>query len=424
MYSITLDNKQYAAGLWWQIRDGGAAGKKDMLALARETAEAFEESGYTCVALRSHQYGLGTCLANVPVLPSLAAAVRSPATLMGLFALEKTPDPLDVGHPVVWWVAGINAGDKDNEGMIAADGDAVFETEQEARHHLEARLRNLFEANQKLVFCPTPEESLAFLRPLLSPDARLESLYVDLRKRRKTIRILVGAGLFAGALLGGINFYQAWQEQTVQELAVRTFQSKEAHHRRIRSHPERHFTKTWLDAPSPERMAGVCLKVLLDAPLAANGWFAEVLTCQGKSLNVQWGHRPGADYLHPPHPDATFGKTPRTMTSRSALSIPTRKREDVPLLPRMEIERRLYQLTQMVSAKITPRWQPPETKIVEEVEVTAPWRRGTWELKDIPAIAILDAVLFNELGKLPGLTIERISRDKSKWTITGDIYAK
>lgn len=415
---LRIGKKTYAGGLFWQVRDGGAASKKDMLLSARATAEALADTQYTCVALRLHQYGLGSWAASsIPPVPALAAAVQTPSTLLGIFALETEKGS------AVWWVAGISGSDDDKENMIAADGDALFATEQEAREHLEGRLRDLFDAKQKVTFCATPDESLSLLGPLLKNTVKLETLYADVEKRRKTLRLLLGAGVSLGLLWGGVSFYQAWQEHKIQELTKRTFQTKEARRLEIQSHPERYFKKDWLSAPMPLVQAQACLPPMMDVPVSSNGWLADTLTCQKKSLSVQWAHQPGADYLNLPRPNATFGKSPRFMISRSSFPMPADKREEAPLWTATKIDRQLYQLTQTISAKFRRNWQPPETKTIDEVEVTAPWQKGTWELNNVPAAAVLESALFKELEKIPGLSLDRITRDKSTWKLQGTMYA-
>lgn len=69
------------------------------------------------------------------------------------------------------------------------------------------------------------------------------------------------------------------------------------------------------------------------------------------------------------------------------------------------------------------QFDKPEQKVIEKIAVLAPWQKGKWELKSIPAALLLDESLGRALS-LPGLILREIVFSSSEgWTMRGDVYA-
>jgi hypothetical protein len=65
----------------------------------------------------------------------------------------------------------------------------------------------------------------------------------------------------------------------------------------------------------------------------------------------------------------------------------------------------------------------PEKRVIDKVEIVAPWIRGQWELSDVPAALVLDASIPDALTTIPGMTLESITMEKNNWTFKGAVYA-
>lgn len=418
MKLVQLKGKTYAVDLWWQVRSGGPAKRKEMLRMARETADMLKKSDgscYTCVAVRTEQYGLGICTLPVPTLHSLAASIRPPAqSFIGVFHFSEG-----------WWVCGIS------QGTVAATGDCLLATEGEARQHA-AKLRGLFGTCQEEL-CLTETESAAFLVPLLSPEARLERLYIDQQQVRRVIALGLGCAALAATLFGVKHFFDARQNEVAIQMARQFMQSKEARRQEILADPGQYFTPVWLEKPLASDKADQCLPAMHQTAAASNGWHLESVNCSGSGagarLKIVRQHRPGANYVSLPL-NAVFENREGNINSKkviSSQSLPpiSDSRPVIPLLSRSKASGQLYQLTQSVGAKLRLSWGAPEKKTVGEVEVSAPWQTGTWEYTELPAVLLLSGDFFALLQAIPGLGLEEIAFDNAtnKWKLRGFVYA-
>lgn len=408
MKIVHLDGKPYAVNLWWQVRAGAAAPRATMLLAARETARELKEP-FTCVALRPQQYGLGFGTLTGPNIPSLAAALRPQVPMnqgfLGVFRLEG-PDASDG----IWWVCGIS------RGTVAAVGDRLFDSEEDARTHVR-HLRDLFGASEE-EFYGTPEASSRFLVPLLTKDAHVESLFPDPARHRWFIRV---GGLCLAVLLAGFGGKWLWDTR-VQESALtnarQLMQSKEARRQEILAEPGKHFETSWLNTPPVASLRDLCLPELMAVPLSSNGWALESATCRPGNLVLAWGHRPGAAYTHLPR-EARL-ESPQKAVSRQKIRSLDPRRADLPLLTRAEATSRLYEITRQLKSRLKINWSTPEKKTVEEVEVTAPWVHSEWQLEAVPSFLLTDGLTL--LGTLPGLSVTEILFDTS-WSLKGVVYA-
>ncbi|MEG2005629.1 MAG: hypothetical protein RR014_06295, partial [Bilophila sp.] len=227
MKIVHLHGTQYAVGFWWQIRSGSASqasflelfNSKALLYEARARADdlkARNKEELNCVALRSDQFGLGYCdLPTVPRVPSLAASLHPPVqavqSFLGIFHLQEG-----------WWVCGRS------RGLISANGDGLFETEQEARN--EAReLSNYYDASCETVCCLTPEESEGYLLSHIQNEAVVCPLYTDTRQNRKLLWTGAGVLCLGLALFGVKQFWDVRLQETAMQSARQLMQGKDAH---------------------------------------------------------------------------------------------------------------------------------------------------------------------------------------------------
>ncbi|MEG1610704.1 MAG: type 4b pilus protein PilO2, partial [Bilophila sp.] len=271
MRLVLINKRMYAVGLQWQL--GGEAPRS----VLRKEAQTLD-SALDMVVICPRQHGFGT--SNGTPLPftrarSLSASLRMPfGSFLGLFALETTDSaPL-------WWVIAFS------KGVFTAFSDMTF-TEREDAEKQVNELRNLLEKVEQSVVCDTPQESAAWLSPLLKTGlleeffghSRVQSL-VEIPGQRKKIAAF-GAVVLCVLLSGfGISTFLEYQAgQRAVEQARLAFMDKEKHRQDVLAHPERHFPMPWTTEPTVLDKANVCLPELLRLPLVVNGWELDAATC-------------------------------------------------------------------------------------------------------------------------------------------------
>ena len=240
--------RRYAVGLWWQLRHAGPAPKKTLRLNARKIAEEFSSEQYNVVLLREQQFGLGRV--KETELPekvhSLADALRmrrEQDAFVAVFCLESD----------LWWVCAVS------KGIIAAEGDAWFETREEAERAAHSHQQMI--SVEFRVF-ETPEESMEFLLPLLAPERTLEELYPNPDRQRQ---MLVRFGKIAAVVAVVCAAWFGWSWYQGKE-ASRIFRDQMAmkaqYEAELRANPERVFPMRWNQAPAVESAGMQCMKRL------------------------------------------------------------------------------------------------------------------------------------------------------------------
>lgn len=416
MRTVQIADKSYAVGLWWQVRPGGPAKKKIMLKLARETAAGFASDQYNCVAIRQHQYGLGAMQLRraQDIFPGnlvpLAAALRplgNQDAFLGIFCLTEG----------LWWVCGIV------RGIIAADGDAIFSTEEEARAAASSLRMLIEDVGIVEVVHTSPEASREYLAPLLWPEPSLVPLHDTNRRQRLSRLGMVGVVLLAVSAVA-YWVYEEYQVREQSRLIAQQAIAKDAQRKDQLAHPERYFKKNWLSAPSILDAGKQCSELILSLPLVSNAWMLEEATCSpAENLMVTWAHAKGASFVEPPA-GAEITSPQRAMERRTLPRLPPRL-SNRSLLTKNDATAVLYQITQNTGSQVTLSWEAPEQfRIDNKTSVTAPWQRGNFEFKNLPAQTALGPDLFGALS-LPGVMFTSVTlhTQNSTWTIKGSIYA-
>lgn len=421
MRLVIIDNRPWAVGLSWSTMS-----VKTTRAEVRQRAKK-ENAAFDMVAVCRPQYGLGAS-GSVPRdwlrVRSLAGFLRLPLeSFLGLFQLR------DVQGSPLWWVLvrqnGLNTG-----------GDKVFEARDAAERYLD-ELRDLLDLNDASIQSfPTVEESVAWLAPLLHM-----SLAETVLRRRGCLELLedaekgssplLGLGLLAvlaGAGWWGLTLWQEHQEvQAVREFERLTHLNAEQRKAELLAHPERYFQQPWVNMPSAEETGAVCRKTMLEQPVSVNGWLLHSATCAGRSVSVEWAHQPGADFVSLPPQAELAARNSKMAVARFALpSLRTQPREmqRYPhLLTRAMAGRQLFQTAQVVGARVRLKFGTPEKRMIDKIEITAPWAKGEWELAQLPPESLLEGGLLRVLSDLPGLTLETVIFKNNNWTFKGQLYA-
>ncbi|EHJ48812.1 Pilin accessory family protein [Solidesulfovibrio carbinoliphilus subsp. oakridgensis] len=415
MRRVIIEQRPWAVGLQWVT---GTA--KPTIAELRQDASKIDPT-LDMVAYRQRQHGFaasGGAVRSWLGVRALAAAVRvTSPSFLGLFCLE------DQQEGTFWWVYAVS------QALIVGMGDQVFAARAEAEEWIQSLKGLLVTDFEEIVVCETVEDSLRWLTPLIStgPFGRIRSRTGSLQPLRPVPgqrgRLIV-MGSIAGTLLFGgygLKLFLAHRAgQQAMEAARVAMINKEQRKKELQAHPERYFPQPWVKAPEVGDLVPRGISALLELPTAASGWTLDRAAYDGKAVVATWGHKSGADYVHLPF--AAHLETPQKAVSRLPLAGPFNPRLARPLLSREQCTRMLYDGTQVLGARLRLSYSVPEKKRVENVEVTAPWARGQWELSEIPSAMMLDGGLPEIFTRIPGLILETLALEKTIWVIKGSVY--
>lgn len=421
MRLVIIQNQPWAVGMHWSRMQLQKVSRAKLVQKARKLS-----ASYDLMAARQRQYGFGSS-EGTPELwanaRSLAAYIQLPATssIIGLFTLQ------DAMGETFWWVFA-----REN-GRNIGIGDQVFASQAEAEEEIRTLKELLGDMAPDSITCTTFEASLEWLAPftrvgLVAKVRRkgcLESIDKPRPKPLRTWAVAVGLCCAAGY---GINFgldYRA--EQRALEESRMSQLHKEARKNDLLADPAKHFTQTWLQKPLADQVATLCVSNMRALPTVANGWLLDTVSClEGRNLQISWKHEGNADYVALP-PEAHL-QSPKVAVSRQPLGITPRAprlfQEHSRLLTQEMGTRQLFQLCQMTGTKLRLSFKNPEKRIIDKIEIVAPWVQGTWELSELPGILLEEPALSQLLAELPGLTLETISMKNDEWSFKGHIYAK
>lgn len=421
MRMVLVNKRPWAVGMDWSCTRLEKLSRPELLRKARKVSPDFDMA-----ALRLRQYGFGSSGGNPEDwrrARSLAAFLQLPTSFLGLFTLE------DVHGETFWWVFA------QQNGLTVGQGDAVYDTREKAEQQI-ASLEDLLGNFEQSMLCLTPEESRAWLEPLLQvgPAALLrrrgclESLETPPASRRKPF-VAVGTALaLAATAWWGVGAWLDHRDREAAQASARLAQmNREQRRLELTSHPERYFKQEWASAPLADAVAAPCMEALRAQPTVVNGWLLSEASCAGRAAAVVWEHQPGADFVALPENAALDKRSSRRAVSRFTLAfeaVPRRGQDYPHVLTQDMAARHLYQLTQVTGTRLRLTFSPPEKRAIDKVEIAAPWIKGTWELADIPSALLEEPGLSQLLSALPGLTLDAIVYKNDAWTFKGRVYAR
>lgn len=420
MKKIYIHKKPFAVGLHWFT----GKTKLSFGDIRRKATQEFrDDEAVDMVCFRQRQFGFGESGGNVRSwkgVRSLAAVLRiTSQSFLGLFCLEEN-------GRVFWWVYAMS------QSLVVGMGDQIFESKIEAEEWI-LNLKGLLDSDfEESAFCETVEDSIRWLSPLVPS---LPKLFRRTKKRSEFLQALHSKhgqrlslaliGVLSVFVLLGVVGVKAFIDHQSGKAAVEAARvallNKEQRKRELLLNPEKHFLKPWITAPKIHEFTKVGLQNLLKIPLVSSGWVLERAIFDGKSIVAYWGFLFGADYLKLPF-NGSLHK-PNQAVSKTSLKLSTPDNSTVKLASRAECTRLFYEGTEVIGAKLNLKFNPPETKKIENIEITCPWMCGEWVLSNIPNAMVLDGVLPNVFLHIPGMVIEEIEFHKDKWNLKGAIYA-
>jgi hypothetical protein len=410
VHIVTINKRRFAVGLWWQVLDGQARiSRKERLAQAKAKAGEFGEAGYDMVVFRERQYGLGTSVGKLGRIPSLACALveRSPESWIGLFRLDEN----------LWWVCAVG------KRIIAGDGDQVFQSLDEARAHYD-NLKSLttWESDTCL---EDVEQSLEHILGLIKQRERIEPLYP--KSYKKPVLVLVLAMILSGVGLHHYLEYKGEQaRQRAREALLESQEKAAANKEAIQNQPERYFSKIWLDSPLPSAFGKKAFEQILTTPVFDAGWRLDSVAIDPTDAVQTWRHEAQASFACLPT-NASLDKNPTQATARFPLPAVNATRKERSLFRRQDATSCLYQLTQILGARLSVSWADSEEKEIEDrllsapVRVRCPWISGSYSISSIPdSPSVQD--MFHTLDRIPGLVVGNITWKNNQFTVEGTVY--
>jgi hypothetical protein len=407
---VTIGGREFAVGLWWQLRHLGPAPKKVVLNLARKTAHEFEKENYNVVSIREQQYGLGHAPDLLPSCFSLAGSVRMRRDADAfLCVFNLAPD--------LWWVCAIT------KGIIAAEGDSWYFTRDEAEKAAHSHQQMV---STDFVIYNTPEESFKILEPLLAPDKLLEPLHPCPEKRKRQVKRATIFGAVAALIISVVLFYNAFQERETLRNLRRSLDTKTKYQEELQRNPEKVFPARWNHEPMLTAAGLQCADAIASAHPVSLGWSLDELICApGASIVVYRTHNSGAAFVDLP-PEVRLVTSKKTVESVALPKMQKRAALFYTQLPRREkLNAVFYEVTQALKANLEKlSWAPPEQIIQDDIQLVAPWQAGNFIISAIPHSVIHSGLIFKSL-EYPGLVINSVvfNAKSKKWTIQGVAYA-
>jgi len=414
MRRITINNNLFAVGFQW------STGKVFNLQQVRQEAKK-QDPALDIVAFRQRQYGYAASEGHPEVwhrVRSLAACLRMPATsFLGLFCLDDSDGEY-------WWVCAFF------HGLILGMGDQVFVNRDDAEKWI-LSLRGLLDCEfDEKIICNSVEDSLKWLSPYIKNGALgwisgrangyLFSLYRTDKQRKNFIVILFCIIIIIVCILFIKKFLDHQAGKRAVEAARIAIINKEKRKKEILANKEQYFEKKWLaEQPFKDSIFGG-LNAMLALPMFESGWALERAIYDGKTITINWNYTPGADFIHLPK-DIKI-ESPTKVISHIAIINKKNLRKDLHLLNHDQCTKLLYHGVQSLGAHLKLKMNPPETKKIDDIEISSPWMRWQWELTGIPAAAIIDKSFPDTIMQLPAIVLESIVYEKNTWTMKGTVY--
>ena len=275
------------------------------------------------------------------------------------------------------------------------------------------------------------DESLALLRELARAATREkagEAALLPLEPVSLGRIVLVSLmGLWAAALLiGGQTMWEWWETRARTTLLSQTREELAKKREDIKRNPEKYFDISWQKRPSASSFVLAVVPGMLAYPLSGNGWVLQELAGTEKGLSARWKAHSSALLLFPPGDAVNDVKNPgvATQTLPRSLALPKGSLTKEDLLDEGTARRILAELATRFGLRLKLSFKKPESLMVGETRVEAPWVKARVRLTAIPDYVVSDYQALAGAVDLPGLSIQSITWDGRSWSMEGELVVR
>lgn len=275
------------------------------------------------------------------------------------------------------------------------------------------------------------DESLALLRELARAAIREkagEAALLPLEPVSLGRIVLVSLmGLLAAALLiGGQTMWEWWETRARTTLLSQTREELAKKREDIKRNPEKYFDISWQKRPSASSFVLAVVPGMLAYPLSGNGWVLQELAGTEKGLSARWKAHSSALLLFPPGDAVNDVKNPgvATQTLPRSLALPKGSLTKEDLLDEGTARRILAELATRFGLRLKVSFKKPESLMVGETRVEAPWVKARVRLTAIPDYVVSDYQALAGAVDLPGLSIQSITWDGRSWSMEGELVIR
>ena len=433
MQIITLSEKQWVVGLWWQPL--ASSPRKQVNELSEQSPDGEEHPYNVFATLRARkQIGVGsaedvkTTTGNPSLAAGLARVFDQHGNVLALFRFDN-------GNS---WLFAVKDGQILPGGDLYDDDEIVVDTfrryAQSNAWKQTIQTEGSKESAQKIYECLNAlNRPIPRLRPV-SRGMWLNGCITALQARPK-VTLAVGAGilLFVAASIGIHQFmaYQARQDQQAKLAAQRALlqQKLKKEKKGLSEIRAKLFPPHWQEEPEALQVVRGCYAQLENRPYQIKGWTLTEVVCEPGQIQIVRQRSNWASFTILPAGAELLPKDPNKASIKTALEIENRQSQN--LTTRQNVSANLYELAGILNSPVEVTWNKPEPRAISEQDrrknrklpeqVASPYWVGSFKLTEVPESFLRKAFGFN---KIPGLTIKQIRLNDKSWNIEGVVYAK
>lgn len=323
--------------------------------------------------------------------------------------------------PLYWvWAAKAN--------VLSARSDVLVSARGKALKLAQSIGSSLGLANPKIL---GEDESLALLRDLAGRAAREKAgdaalLPLEPVSFGRVVLVSLMGLLSAALLIGGQTMWEWWETRARTTLLSQTREELAKKREDIRRNPEKYFDISWQKKPSAAPFVLAVVPGMLAYPLSGNGWVLQELTGTARDLFARWKALSSSLLLFPPGGAVNDVKNPgvATQTLPRSLALPKGSLTKEDLLDEGTARRILAELATRFGLRLKLSFKKPESLMVGETRVEAPWVKARVRLTAIPDYVVSDYQALAGAVDLPGLSIQSITWDGRSWSMEGELVVR
>ena len=234
-------------------------------------------------------------------------------------------------------------------------------------------------------------------------------------------------GLLAAALLiGGQTMWEWWETRARTTLLSQTREELAKKYQDIKRNPEKYFDISWQKRPSASSFVLAVVPGMLAYPLSGNGWVLQELAGTEKGLSARWKAHSSALLLFPPGDAVNDVKNPgvASQTLPRSLALPKGSLTKEDLLDEGTARRILAEIATRFGLRLKVSFKKPESLMVGETRVEAPWVKARVRLQAIPDYVVSDYQALAGAVDLQGLHLQSIAWDGRSWSMEAELVVR